>query len=398
MDRVVVVGASLAGGRAAETLRKAGFQGTVTLVGDEPHPPYDRPPLSKEVLAGRIEPASVVFPTPWTELDVDLRLGQPATGLDTEARTVALDGDEVPYDGLVIATGAAPRRLPFGHDLAGVHVLRSLDDAAALHAAFAETPRVVVIGAGFIGSEAASSARDRGCPVTVLEALSAPLVRGLGPQIGAACGRLHDDNGTDLRCGVGVIDIVGDGGRVRAVQLADGTEVPADVVVVGIGVSPTTGWLVGSGLTIDDGIVCEATLAAGPPGVYAAGDCARWPNGALGGRMMRVEHWTNAAEQGAHVARNLLAGAAAQPYEAVPFVWSDQYGSRIQVAGHPSADDDVEVLVGSLDGPFLAGYRRGEALVGVAGLDLLRPFVKFRLLMQQGGSWADGLALAETFR
>jgi NADPH-dependent 2,4-dienoyl-CoA reductase/sulfur reductase-like enzyme len=195
-----------------------------------------------------------------------------------------------------------------------------------------------------------------------------------------------------------VADIVGREGRVTAVQLDDGTDVPADLVVVGIGVSPATGWLSGSGLTIDDGILCDATLAAGPPGVFAAGDCARWPNGALGGQMMRVEHWTNAAEQGAHAARNLLAGAAARPYAAVPFVWSDQYGSRIQVAGHPSGDDEVEVLVGSLDGPFLAGYRRGDALAGVAALDLMRPFVKFRLLMQDGGSWADGLALAETFR
>jgi NADPH-dependent 2,4-dienoyl-CoA reductase/sulfur reductase-like enzyme len=277
-------------------------------------------------------------------------------------------------------------------------VLRSLDDAAVLGAALAGTPRVVVIGAGFIGSEAASSARERGCEVTVLEALPAPLVRGLGPEIGAACGRLHAANGTALRCGVGVSDIVGAGGSVGSVRLDDGTEIPADVVVVGVGVSPATGWLEGSGLTLDDGIVCDATLAAGPPGVYAAGDCARWPNGALGGRIMRVEHWTNAAEQGPHAARSLLAGAAAQPYESVPFVWSDQYGSRIQVAGHPSGDDDVEVLVGSLDGPFLAGYRQGDALVGVAALDLIRPFVKFRLLLQDGGSWADGLELAETFR
>jgi NADPH-dependent 2,4-dienoyl-CoA reductase/sulfur reductase-like enzyme len=254
-----------------------------------------------------------------------------------------------------------------------------------------------VIGAGFIGSEAASSARERGCPVTVLETLPAPLVRGLGPEIGAACGRLHADNGTELRCDAGVVDLVGRDGRVTEVRLDDGTAVPADLVVVGIGVSPATGWLAGSGLAVDDGILCDATLACGPPGVYAAGDCARWPNGALGGRTMRVEHWTNAAEQGAHAARNLLAGAAARPYEAVPFVWSDQYGSRIQVAGHPSGDDEVEVLVGSLDGPFLAGYRRGDSLAGVAALGLIRPFVKFRLLMQDGGSWADGLDLAATF-
>lgn len=397
-----MVGASLAGSRAAEALRKQGFEGSLQLVGAEPHLPYDRPPLSKEVLAGDVEPAQTALrdDSHWADLDVELVLGEPARALDPASRTLHVGDRGVGYDGLIIATGTRARLLPFGHDLGGVHVLRTLDDAVALRDTLAELPRVVVIGGGFIGAEVASVARNRGCDVTVVEALPAPLTRGLGPTIGAACATLHADHGTTLRVGVGVDGIEGANGQVGRVRLTDGTELEADVVVVGVGAVPATEWLEGSGLMLHDGVVCDATLAAGPPGVYAAGDCARWPNTGADGVEMRTEHWTNAVEQGAAAAANLLTGPqAAQPFSSVPFVWSDQYGTRIQIAGHVQADDTPEVLVGSVDErAFLAAYRRGDRLVAVAALGLIRPFVKFRILLGQGATWDEAIALAASLR
>ena len=398
LERIVVVGASLAGSRAAEALRKQGYDGALLLVGAESHLPYDRPPLSKEVLAGEVEPARTALRDDghWDDLDVELVLGEPARGLDPRARTVQVGGRDIAYDGLIIATGTRARMLPFGHDLDGVHVLRTLDDAVTLRDALAGRPRVVVIGAGFIGAEVASVARRRGCDVTIIEALLAPLVRGLGPVVGAACGSLHADHGTELRVGVGVEGIDGAGGRVERVRLADGSNLGADVVVVGVGAVPATEWLQGAGLELRDGVVCDPTLAVGPPGVYAAGDCARWPNPGAGRTEMRAEHWTNATEQGVAAAANLLAGpAAAQPFASVPFVWSDQYGTRIQIAGHVAPGDEPEVLVGSVDErAFLAAYRRADRLVAVAALGLIRPFVKFRILLGQGASWSEATALA----
>ena len=298
---MVVVGGSLAGLRAIETLRNEGFEGRVTLIGAETRQPYDRPPLSKKVLAGEWEPERIALRRDGDlgSLDVDARLGRTATGLDVDERVVTVDdGERVPYDGLVIATGATVRRLPDQPELDGVYMLRTLDDCLALRAALtAGSPRVVVVGAGFIGAEVAATARGLGCEVTVLEALPVPLARALGPRMGLACAELHGDHGVELRLGVGVAAIEGTA-RVEQVRLTDGSVVPADVVVVGIGVAPATGWLEGSGLELRDGVVCDATLAAGPPGVYAAGDVCRWPN-ALFDEEMRVEHWTNAAEQGA---------------------------------------------------------------------------------------------------
>lgn len=385
----------------------------MTLIGAEPHLPYDRPPLSKEFLTGDQDPGSLALDPDgaYDGLDVDVMLSTHAVGLDLEARTVAIapaaggNAETVPFDGLVIATGATARPLPGVGNLAGVHTLRTLDDAAAIREGLVAGARVAVVGGGFIGSEVAASAAARGCDVTVIEAAPAPLVRGLGVEMGTRVGALHGQNGVELRLGVGVDGVLGTD-RVEAVAMTDGSRIPADLVVVGIGVIPNTAWLDGSGLQVDNGVVCDETLCCGPPGVYAVGDVARAPNRWLspwhGDRPIRVEHWTAAVEHGMAVGRNLTAPAEAQPYSSVPFVWSDQYGARIQIAGHPDAGDDVEVLVGSAeDDPdsgrsFLAGYRRDGRLSAVMALDAIRPFVRFRRLLASHPTWDEALELAAT--
>jgi NADPH-dependent 2,4-dienoyl-CoA reductase/sulfur reductase-like enzyme len=395
-NRVVVVGASLAGLRAAEELRRLGYDGALTLVGAEPHLPYDRPPLSKDFLAGETEAEGLALRRqPYDDLDLDLRLGVRATALDVEARTIATDdGETIPYDGAVLATGAAPRRLPNTPDLAGIHVLRTLDDAMELRADLDHAPSVVVVGAGFIGAEVAATCRARGLKVTVLEALPTPMVRGLGTALGDTLAALHRDHGVDLRTGVGVAAFEG-GARVEGVRLDDGSVVDGDVVVVGVGVAPSTEWLEGSGLTLDNGVVCDATLLAAP-GVVAAGDVARWPNPAFGGTVMRLEHWTNATEQGVAAAARLLAGAgAAEPFGPIPFVWSDQYDVKIQVAGHVTGDDTVEVVDGSLEERrFVALIGRDGRLMGAVAFSRPRLLMQYRRLIADGVSFADALASA----
>jgi len=395
VERIVVVGASLAGLRAAEALRRGGFTGTLVLVGAEEHLPYDRPPLSKQVLAGNWDADRVWLrkPDDYEPLDLDLRLGQRATDLDVDGREVVLHGGErLPYDAAILATGAAPRRLPGTPQLHGVVELRNLDDALALRAAFEQQPRVVVVGAGFIGAEVAATGRQRGLDVTVLEALPVPLSRGLGDRMGMACAALHLDHGVDLRCGVGVAGFEGEE-RVSGVRLTDGSVVPADVVVVGVGVTPATAWLESSGLELNDGVVCDEHCRAAP-GVYAAGDVARWTN-PLFDESMRVEHWTNAAEQGQAAAENLLAGEGrGTPYAPVPFFWSDQYDVKIQFVGRSRPGDDVEVVDGSLEAHrFVALYGREGRLVGCLGFSRPRLVMTYRRLLAEGASWDEALAL-----
>lgn len=394
LETVAVVGASLAGLRATETLRREGFDGRLVLVGAEPHLPYDRPPLSKQFLAGEVEPDQVALRrASYHELDLELRLGTRAVGLDLAARAVELDdGARVVFDGLVLATGSAPRTLPGTPDLDGLFVLRTLDDALAIRARLDSSPRVVVVGAGFIGSEVAATCRLRGLDVTVLEALPAPLVRGLGPVLGMVCGELHRDHGVDLRLGVGVAGFDGTT-RVERVRLDDGSAIDADLVVVGVGAAPVTGWLEGSGLQIDNGVVCDETLLAAP-GVVAAGDITRWPNPLFGGELMRLEHWTNASEQGVAAARRLLHGdgAAPEPFAPVPFVWSDQYDRKIQTAGHFRGDDEMAVVHGSLDERrFVAVFGRGGRLVGALGFSMPAKLMQYRKLIGEQASFDDAL-------
>jgi 3-phenylpropionate/trans-cinnamate dioxygenase ferredoxin reductase component len=419
MDTVVVVGGSLAGLRAAEELRYQGFDGTITVVGDEPHDPYDRPPLSKEVLAGEWEPERTRLTTTneggLAGLDLDWRAGTRAVGLDLAGRAVVVAGegtspgqDRIGYDGLIIATGAAPRLLP-GMDAArpsGVHLLRSLDDCLALRADLDASPqRVVVIGAGFIGAEVAATCRARGLDVTLLEALPVPLERAVGPEIGGLMAEVHREEGVDLRLGMGVEGFVtststdtstmGAGARIEGVQLADGSVVPADVVVVGVGVAPNTGWLADSGLPVANGVVADATGLV-VPGVVAAGDVACWTSARYDGPL-RVEHWDNAITMGGHVARRLLHGDGAGPpiYDPVPWFWSDQYDRRIQLAGLGAGADEMVLVDGSLEERrFAVLYRRGDRVAGVLAMNRPRQVVVYRALIERSATWDEALAQA----
>ena len=396
MRTVAVVGTSLAGLRAVEALRREGYDGRIIAVGAEPHLPYDRPPLSKEFLSGRSDAADIVLRKQGVDdLDVEWMLGHPAVSLDVGARELTTaGGSRVAFDGLVLATGATPRRLPNQPELTGLHVLRTLDDAIALRAELERGPKVVVIGAGFIGAEVAATCRGRGLDVTVLEALPQPMVRGLGAELGAVIAEVHRDHGVDLRTGVQVDAIEGDT-RVERVRLGDGSAVDADVVVVGVGVVPQTGWLEGSGLTIDNGVLCDATCLAAP-GIVAAGDVARWPNPLFDGELMRLEHWTNATEQGVYAARRLLAGDnPGEPFAPVPFVWSDQYDRKIQTVGVVSADADLHVAHGSYaERQFVSLFGRAGRIVGALGFNRPRQVMQYRKLIAERASWDVALELA----
>jgi 3-phenylpropionate/trans-cinnamate dioxygenase ferredoxin reductase subunit len=396
LGTVVVVGASLAGIRAAEALRREGFDGRLVLVGDEPHRPYDRPPLSKELLQGTREPAQLALSKPeaFDALRLEARLGVRASGLEPASRELRLEGGErLRYDGLVIATGARARTWP-GAAPAGVHVLRTLDDALAIRAELERSPRVVVIGAGFIGAEVAASCRKRGLEVTLLEALPHPMARVLNRDVGMVCAGAHRDAGVDVRLGVGVAGLEG-GARVERVRLADGSAIPADLVVVGIGALPETRWLEGSGLRLDDGVVCDASCAAAP-GIVAAGDVARWWHAGYGAHV-RIEHWTNAVEQAEAAAARLLSGPeGAPPFTPVPFVWSDQYDLKIQAIGQLRPDDDMFVAHGSLaERRFVALFGREGRLSGALAINRVRHLMGYRRMLREGRSFEEAVAAAK---
>lgn len=391
MSGAVVVGASLAGLRAAEALRRDGWDGELTIVGDERHAPYDRPPLSKQLLTGKVGAEGTAL-VPDGDLGAEWRLGVRARGLDLDRSVVRLDGDEeLPFERLVVATGSTARRLPVLGDAEGVHLLRTLDDALRLRAAFLYgSPRVAVVGAGVIGLEVAASARAVGLEVTVLELAPTPLVRVVGPALGPVVADLHRAFGVDLRLGVTVESILGLP-RVEAVRLADGSNVPADVVVVGVGAAPATGWLAGSGVDIDGGVRCDdrlRVLAGGRalPHVVAAGDIARWDRPGAG--PTRLEHWTNAVESAAAAAAALLRGTDAPPYDPVPYMWSDQHDRKIQVVGFPETGDDLAVVDGTLDDrKFAAAFGRHGRLTGAVGFSRPAKVMALRRLLQDGGAF-----------
>jgi NADPH-dependent 2,4-dienoyl-CoA reductase/sulfur reductase-like enzyme len=391
---VVVVGASAGGLSTAEALRRLGFDGDLTLIGDEPHLPYDRPPLSKQILTGALDPAQLLLrrPADIDALHLDLRLGDRATGVDLHERTVSL-GNAVPvaYDALVIATGIRPRRLPGADGVRGVHVLRTLDDALALKERLRPGRRLVVVGAGFIGAEAAAAARTVGLQVTVLEPAPVPLAPALGAAVGGVLMTAHRDHGVDVRVGVAVERVLSHGGEVTGVLLTNGTEVAADDVVVGIGSHPNTEWLQGSGLLLEDGVVCDEFSSAAP-GVYAVGDVARWHN-PLFGLTMRIEHRTNAAEQGLAVARNLVDPGARRPFAPVPYFWSDQYDMKIQAYGYLRGHEEVRVVDGDLDARrFVAAYRRGAHIVGVAAANVAPKVLRaWRSLVAGRTPWSSAV-------
>jgi NADPH-dependent 2,4-dienoyl-CoA reductase/sulfur reductase-like enzyme len=374
LRNVVVVGAGVAGTRAAETLRQEGYDGTLTIVGAERQAPYHRPPLSKKLLTGKVHRAGVDL-APQFDIDARVLRGASALKLDMSSRTVHVRDDDqdlpVPFDGLVIASGAVPREWPGGTVPDGVLMLRTVEDCLAIRERLGARPRVVVVGGGFIGAEVAASCRSLGLDVVLIEKAASPLLAALGKELAPRWAELHRQHGVDLRVGVGVGAFVGNG-RVQGVRLTDFSQVPADLVIIGLGVTPATDWLGGSGLRVDDGVICDATGAAdgstADATVVAAGDVARWWH-PLYERHLRTEHWEDAGRQGVAAARTLLAGPdRAEAYDEVPYFWSDQYDVKLQMLGVPGDYDAVEIVEGDPDAwGFVAAYGRGGRTVAVLG-------------------------------
>ncbi len=403
-QRIVIAGASMGGLRAAERLRAGGFTGELVAVGDEAHLPYNRPPLSKEALAAEVTHEAVAFRLRPAVADVTWRLGVPIAAADLAARAVRLaDGTELAWDGLVVATGMRPRRLPVPGPAAGRHVVRTLEDAAALRAELRPGTRVLVIGAGFIGCEVAATARILGCSVTVVAPEAAPMLRPLGAELGAALRRRHEAEGVRFLLGRTVGRFLGTGPaaghvtgddaqagaaateRVSGAELSDGTVVEADVVVEAVGSASNTEWLEGNGLDLSDGVLCDNALRVeGRSHLVAVGDVARFPNPRYDGVARRVEHWSIPTDTAKRAAASLLADLGHAEHDPAPFAplptfWSDQYGLRIQSFGAPAlGGDDIRVLEGDLDGEVVVGYHDGGRLTGVVMIGLPAAAARYR--------------------
>ncbi|WP_282781418.1 FAD/NAD(P)-binding oxidoreductase [Nocardia sp. CC201C] len=379
VEHVLIVGAGLAGLRTAEELRRAGYEGELTLIGDEDRAPYDRPPLSKQFVRGQTDDTALRPVEFYAEQRIDLRLGTAVTGVDTAARQVTLaDGSTLDYDQLVLATGLRPRRIPGLPEATGVHVLRSHADAARLRAHLTEARQAVVVGGGFIGCELAASFRAHGVAVTLVEPQPTPLAAALGTEVGELVARLHRAEGVDVRCGTGVAGLLVEDDAVRGVRCSDGSTLDADLVVIGIGSIPATDWLAGSGIPLADpaeggGVISDETGRTAVDGVWAVGDVAAWPH--RSGRNKRVEHWTNAGEQAKTLACALL-GAELPPPQ-VSYVWSDQYDLKIQVLGLPASADEVRIIEDQ-GRKFLAHYFRSGELVAVVGAGMTGKVMKMR--------------------
>ncbi|SFO23258.1 NADPH-dependent 2,4-dienoyl-CoA reductase, sulfur reductase [Pseudonocardia ammonioxydans] len=379
MRRIVVVGAGLAGLRAAQELRSRGFDGDLRIVGDEPHMPYNRPPLSKQVLAGDMEPENCAFPL--DDLDARWMLGTPAAGLNVGGRVLRLaDGYDLPYDGLVIATGRRAREWPDRPDLSGFHVLRGLDDVIALRAAVVDRPRVAIVGAGFVGCEVAATLRTRGIDDIDLIDVAPHPMPALGHTIGERATRLHAARGIRLHMNTSVERFEGTE-RVTAVHLDEGTRIPADLVLIALGSAPNTEWLSGSGLELCEGnVLCDARcFALGHSDIVAAGDVATWPHPRVDGAPVRVEHWTNASDMARRAAQNLLAPASAEEYAPVPTFWSDQYDAAIKAVGLWGRSEEVRILEEDLEtGHLIAEGHCSDGLIGALVINRNKEFIKYR--------------------
>ena len=397
IDRLVIAGAGLAGMRAATAARQAGFEGQLTVVGDEPHAPYTRPPLSKQLLAGEQEPEQVALPGR-DRFDAEWLLGTPAAAVDRQARELRLaDGRSVPYDRLIIATGTRARPWPGeGAALRGIHTLRTLDDALALRDVLRGCPdRLVIVGAGFVGSEVAATAAGAGVPVTLVDVAPHPVMP-FGPELGALVAARHEQAGVDVRTGSGVEHFEDDGaGALAAVVLADGTRIETAHALVALGAVPNTEWLAGSGIDPDPAVPCDATLTTlADQDVLAAGDLASWPHPLAGGRPVRVEHWTTAAEHGQLAGRNaLLDPGDREPHVAPPFFWSDQYDLKLQAAGLPGQAETLEPVERDPDGgrAVYAGRSDGR-LVAVVAVNAVARLGWYRQQLAAGAAWDDVLA------
>ena len=396
-QRVVVVGAGVAGLRAAQQLRAAGWTGYVGVIGDEQHFPYNRPPLTKDALRHGVDLEALRFPLP--DAGIDWRLGTRVVGSDLAAKRLTVEGplgstEEICFDGLVIATGVAPRRLPVGGPVGWRHALRTPEDAAALRGRLVDRPRVAVIGGGFVGCEVAAAARSMGCEVTVVEPLGTPLERAAGRVVGAEVQRRHELLGVRFVLGRTVVSLEGGERGPTGVVLDDGAVVAAEVVVEAVGSVPNTDWLVGQGLDLSNGVLCDEDLHPLTDGgplrdVVALGDVARFPIPLYGVGPVRIEHWQMAGDCAGHAARSLVAGVAGDrpdaPFELEPSFWTDQYDTRIQFFGLPSQGiDDVRVLEGDLRHEAVVGYHRDDTLVGFALLGMRRRMMPYRQQLVAG--------------